>query len=150
MGWNYVFQWAIVLPFELVVASLTVGYWNADINIAVWISTFLLTIIAINVFGVLGFAEEEFWAAIIKLSAIVIFMVIGLVLGELRGRYSRILLNFCSSWWWTRKRHLQRILGGKTLVRSRRIQERIQGRLLRLCHCRFCLLWDRTCWPRRC
>lgn len=92
MGWNYVFQWAIVLPFELVVASLTVGYWNADINIAVWISIFLLTIIAINVFGVLGFAEEEFWAAIIKLSAIVIFMIIALVLGELRGRYSRILL----------------------------------------------------------
>ena len=36
MGWNYVFQWAIVLPLELVVAGLTVGYWNPDINVAVW------------------------------------------------------------------------------------------------------------------
>ena len=82
MGWNYVFQWAIVLPLELVVAGLTVGYWNPDINVGVWITVFLLAIIIINVFGVLGFAEEEFWASILKLSAVVIFMIVGLVLGK--------------------------------------------------------------------
>jgi len=81
MGWNYVFQWAIVLPFELVVASLTVGYWNKDITVAAWITLFLVTIIIINVFGVLGFAEEEFWASILKLIAICIFMFIALILG---------------------------------------------------------------------
>ncbi|KAL5315795.1 hypothetical protein ACEPPN_016666 [Leptodophora sp. 'Broadleaf-Isolate-01'] len=80
MGWNYVFQWAIVLPLELVVASVTTQYWNKDIDPAVWITIFLVAIIAINVFGVLGYAEEEFWSSILKLGAIVAFMIIGLVL----------------------------------------------------------------------
>jgi len=30
MGWNYVFQWAIVVPLELTVASFTVGYWDQE------------------------------------------------------------------------------------------------------------------------
>ncbi len=32
MGWNYVMQWAVVLPLELVVCSMTVAYWNQDIS----------------------------------------------------------------------------------------------------------------------
>ena len=32
MGWNYVFQWVIVLPLELTVCSLTVAYWNPDMS----------------------------------------------------------------------------------------------------------------------
>ncbi|KAH8775978.1 amino acid permease/ SLC12A domain-containing protein [Hyaloscypha sp. PMI_1271] len=92
MGWNYVFQWAIVLPLELVVAGFTVGYWNPDINVGVWITVFLIAIVIINVFGVLGFAEEEFWSSILKLAAVVIFMIVGLILvcggGPSRGIYS--------------------------------------------------------------
>jgi amino acid transporter len=79
---DYVFQWAIVLPLELVVASFTVGYWNEDINVAVWITLFLAFIVIINVFGVLGYAEEEFWSSVLKLAAIVIFMIVGLILGS--------------------------------------------------------------------
>lgn len=33
MGWNYVMQWAVVLPLELTVCGFTVGYWNPDINV---------------------------------------------------------------------------------------------------------------------
>ncbi|CZR56479.1 probable amino-acid permease inda1 [Phialocephala subalpina] len=79
-SWDYVFQWAIVLPLELVVAGLTVGYWNQDINVGVWITVFLLAIVIINVFGVLGFAEEEFWSSVLKLGAVCIFMVVGMIL----------------------------------------------------------------------
>lgn len=82
MGWNYVFQWAIVLPLELVVAGFTVGYWNSEISVAAWITVFLVAIVVINVFGVLGFAEEEFWSSVLKLAAVVIFMIIGLILGR--------------------------------------------------------------------
>lgn len=107
MGWNYVFQWAIVLPLELVVAGLTVDYWNPDINVAVWITVFLVIIIIINVFGVLGFAEEEFWASVLKLAAICIFMVIALVLGKLLLPTSMALAHGYSSWRWTKQRHLR-------------------------------------------
>lgn len=75
-----VFQWAIVLPLELVVAALTINYWDVDVNIATWITIFLVAIIVMNVFGVIGYAEEEFWSSILKLSAIVTFIIIGVVL----------------------------------------------------------------------
>ncbi|KAH7145490.1 amino acid permease/ SLC12A domain-containing protein [Dactylonectria estremocensis] len=80
MGWNYVFQWLIVLPLELTVVSFTVQYWNKDINEAVWITFFWVFIIFVNIFGTLGFAEEEFWSSCFKLAATVIFMIVAVVL----------------------------------------------------------------------
>jgi yeast amino acid transporter len=44
------------------------------------VTIFLLVILVFNVFGVLGYAEEEFWASLLKLSAVVIFMIIAFVL----------------------------------------------------------------------
>ncbi|PSR76033.1 amino acid permease-domain-containing protein [Coniella lustricola] len=92
MGWNYVFQWAIVLPLELTVCGLTIQYWNPDISVAVWITVFLVLIIIVNVFGTLGYAEEEFWASLLKLAATVIFIIIAFVLvlggGPSSGQYS--------------------------------------------------------------
>ncbi|KAH7069454.1 amino acid permease/ SLC12A domain-containing protein [Paraphoma chrysanthemicola] len=81
MGWNYVFQWAIVLPLELVVAGLTVQYWDGakNVSLAVFITVFWVFIILINVWGTLGYAEEEFWSSCLKLSATVIFMIIALI-----------------------------------------------------------------------
>jgi len=61
-----------------------VGWWNPDINVAVWISLFLAVIVFINIFGAIGFAESEFWASCLKLAAVCIFMVVGLVLGQSR------------------------------------------------------------------
>merc|ERR1711939_899143 len=67
-------------PLELVVAGLTVEYWEVGLNVGVWITVFLVALILINVFGVLGYGEEEFWASALKLAAIIIFMIIALVL----------------------------------------------------------------------
>ena len=94
MGWNYVFQWAIVLPLELLVAGFTVQYWDGakGVNVAVFITAFWLFICFINIWGTLGYAEEEFWSSCIKLGATVVFMIIALVLvlggGPSNGMYS--------------------------------------------------------------
>ncbi|KAF2134180.1 amino-acid permease inda1 [Dothidotthia symphoricarpi CBS 119687] len=94
MGWNYVFQWAIVLPLELVVAGITVQYWEGaqNVHLAVFIVIFWVFIILINVCGTLGYAEEEFWSSCLKLGATVVFMIIALVLvlggGPSSGQYS--------------------------------------------------------------
>lgn len=92
MGWNYVFQWAIVLPLEITVAGLTVEYWEAGVHQAAWITLFWAFIILINVWGTLGYAEEEFWSSLLKLSATVIFMFIALIMvlggGPDSGRYN--------------------------------------------------------------
>ncbi|KAH7304027.1 amino acid permease/ SLC12A domain-containing protein [Stachybotrys elegans] len=91
MGWNYVFQWLIVLPFELVVCSFTVSYWDDQTSGAVWITLFWVVIIVVNIFGTLGYAEEEFWSSCFKLAAVVIFMIIAVILicggGPSGGQY---------------------------------------------------------------
>lgn len=93
MGWNYVMQWAVVVPLELTVAGLTVEYWQVDVNVAVWITVFLVIIILLNVFGVLGYGEEEFWSSVLKLAATVIFIFIAIVLvcggGPSNGLYNQ-------------------------------------------------------------
>lgn len=81
----------IVLPLELTVVSFTVQYWNKDVSVAVWITIFWLGITIINIFGTLGYAEEEFWSSAFKLGATVIFIIIAIVLvcggGPKSGRY---------------------------------------------------------------
>jgi amino acid transporter len=81
MGWNYFLQWFFILPFEIVVASFTINYWTqGSIHPAVFMAVFLIALTLISCFGTLGYAEEEFWSSFLKLSAIVIFIIIGLVL----------------------------------------------------------------------
>ena len=93
MGWNYVFQWLVVVPLELTVCAISISYWNTEVSPAVWISVFWAFLIIVNVFGTLGYAEEEFWASLLKLCAIVVFMIICFVLvlggGPAGGRYDQ-------------------------------------------------------------
>ncbi len=68
--------------------------------LAVWIATFLATIVFINVFGTLGYAEEEFWASLLKLVATVIFMIICFVLVLGGGPSSGMYNEFWGSRLW--------------------------------------------------
>ncbi|TGJ82404.1 hypothetical protein E0Z10_g6362 [Xylaria hypoxylon] len=92
IGWNYVLQWLVVVPLELTVCSISISYWNTEISPAVWITVFWVFIIFVNIFGTLGYAEEEFWSALIKLGATIVFIIIAFVLvlggGPSTGRYS--------------------------------------------------------------
>jgi yeast amino acid transporter len=74
MGWNYALQWLIVLPLEIVAASITIDYWDSPVNKAVWVTIFLHLIIIINFFGVKGYGESEFVFSIIKVIAVVGYM----------------------------------------------------------------------------
>jgi len=79
MGWNYVLQWAVVLPLELTVASSTVAYWTDAVPLGAWVTIFMILIFVASVFGTLGYAEEEFWSSCLKLFVIVLFIFIGIV-----------------------------------------------------------------------
>ncbi|CAK7272969.1 histidine permease [Sporothrix epigloea] len=97
MGWNYAFQWLVVLPLEIIAASMTVTYWNPELNKAIFVTIFLVIIVGINLFGVKGFGEAEFVFAIIKVTAIVGFILLGIVIniggtptdGYIGGKYWR-------------------------------------------------------------
>ncbi|RAL60313.1 hypothetical protein DID88_000089 [Monilinia fructigena] len=55
MGWNYAIQWLVVLPLEIVAASITLSYWPgaASTNSAAWVTIFFV-IAAVIGFIVLG------------------------------------------------------------------------------------------------
>lgn len=96
MGWNYAMQWLVVLPLEIVAASITVNYWNhGQVNNAAWVAIFLVLITSINLFGVKGYGEAEFVFSIIKVIAVIGFIILGIILnvgggpngGYIGGRY---------------------------------------------------------------
>ena len=80
MGWNYALGWLVVMPLELTAAGLVINYWSASINIGVWITIFLIALVIINLFGVRGYGEIEFTMSIVKVIAIIGFIILGIVL----------------------------------------------------------------------
>lgn len=80
VGWNYALFWVVVLPLELVACSMTINFWQSDINSVVWVAVFYVLIIALNLFDNRGFGEFEFIASIIKLIAIIGFNILAIVL----------------------------------------------------------------------
>jgi amino acid transporter len=92
MGWNYAMNWLVVLPFELTTAGITIGFWTqkvdpvtgdvgaASINVGVWITIFLLSVVVVNIFGVRGYGEVEFALGCIKVAAIIGFIILGVII----------------------------------------------------------------------
>lgn len=95
MAWNYSLQWLIGLPLELVAGAITINFWNDKINSAAWVTLFYLLIAFINVFGVKGYGEAEFVFSLIKVVAVVGFVILGIIItcgggpqgGYLGGKY---------------------------------------------------------------
>lgn len=95
MGWNYALQWIGVLPLEVLAGAMTIGYWNKEINKAIFVTIFLVIIFIINLFGAKGYGEAEFIFAIIKVTAVVGFILLGIVIniggtpteGYIGGKY---------------------------------------------------------------
>ncbi|CAI7678859.1 unnamed protein product [Penicillium pancosmium] len=95
MGWNYALQWLVVLPLEIVAASITIDYWSPGISNAAWVAIFWVMIVSINMFGVRGYGEAEFVFSIIKVVAVVGFIILGIILncgggpegGYIGGKY---------------------------------------------------------------
>ena len=90
MGWNYAMQWLIVLPLEVVAAAITVEYWNVSISPAAWVAIFLTIIISINLFGVRAYGEAEFVFSLVKVIAVIGFIILGIILdigGGPSGQY---------------------------------------------------------------
>lgn len=79
-GWNYAMQWLFVMPLEVMAASITLEYWNLPIPGWVSISIFLLIIITINLCGVKAYGEAEYGFSILKVTAVIGFIILGAVI----------------------------------------------------------------------
>ncbi|KAF8211435.1 amino acid permease/ SLC12A domain-containing protein [Mycena galopus ATCC 62051] len=80
MGWNYWYNWTVVLPAELSAAAVLINYWNTSVNNAVWITIILLVVIGINMCGAGVYGEAEFIFASIKVITITGLIILGIVL----------------------------------------------------------------------
>ncbi|PVH97629.1 AAT family amino acid transporter [Periconia macrospinosa] len=82
MAWNYALSWLVTLPLEIVAASITLNFWEGSrsTNPAAWVTIFLVVIISINLFGVKGYGEAEFVFSIIKITAVVGFIILGIII----------------------------------------------------------------------
>ncbi|GAA5948850.1 hypothetical protein JCM21900_003448 [Sporobolomyces salmonicolor] len=80
LGWNYWYSYAITLPTEITAAALVIQFWRDDINVAVWITVFLVVIISFNFLGVRAYGEAEFWFSIIKIVTILGLILLGIII----------------------------------------------------------------------
>ncbi|KAJ5619500.1 Amino acid transporter [Penicillium lagena] len=90
MGWDYAIGWLVILPFELTAASITIRFWRDDLNMGIWVAVFLAVLSVIQIFGIRGYGEVEFILGIIKVTAIIGFIILGIVIdcgGAPKGGY---------------------------------------------------------------
>ncbi|KAA1088612.1 hypothetical protein PGTUg99_006712 [Puccinia graminis f. sp. tritici] len=80
VGWNYWYSFAVTLPTEITAAGIVIKYWTQSVNVAVWITIFLVATTTVNFFGVKWYGEAEFFCSAIKVAAIVGLIILGIVL----------------------------------------------------------------------
>ena len=78
LGWNYWYNWAITVAFELVAVQFIMKFWFPDIPGVYWSAIFLAIIFGINALTVKGFGESEFFFSLVKVLAIIAFIIIGI------------------------------------------------------------------------
>ena len=78
-GWMYWLNWALTGIAELSAVGLYVQYWWPTMPTWATVLIALVVVLVINLLSARAFGEFEFWAAIAKVGAIVVFLVVGLV-----------------------------------------------------------------------
>lgn len=80
IGWSYWFAWIVTGIAEVVAIAGYSKFWWPDSP--AWLPALVVTglILVVNLFSVRNFGEIEFWLALIKLAAILCFIVVGVVL----------------------------------------------------------------------
>ena len=63
MGYLYWYSLGILVPYEIVAASLVIDYWPNSVPLAAWITIMLVVIVVLNYMPVGVYGETEFWFA---------------------------------------------------------------------------------------
>ncbi|TFB01264.1 Proline-specific permease [Trichoderma ghanense] len=93
-GWNYWYAYTMLVAAEASAAAIVLDYWKAHVNVAVWIAIVLIVLLALNLFAAAIFGEAEFIFASIKLIALFVLCIIGLVLFFGGGPNQHHILGF--------------------------------------------------------
>lgn len=82
VGWLYFLNWSTTVIADITAVALYMHFWAAFVPIPQWLLALiaLAIVFAMNIASVKLFGEMEYWFAIIKVGAIVIFGLIGIFL----------------------------------------------------------------------
>ncbi|OJJ07634.1 hypothetical protein ASPVEDRAFT_142333 [Aspergillus versicolor CBS 583.65] len=80
MGWLYVYSLGILVPYEITAGALVIDYWDSPVNVAVWITIFMVFIIGLNFLPVSYYGESEFWFSSIKVLTIAGLLILSFIL----------------------------------------------------------------------
>jgi L-asparagine permease len=80
-GWMYFLNWAMTAIVDSTAIALYVKYWSAFSSVPQWLLALiaLVVVVSLNLISVKVFGEMEFWFALIKVTALVVFLLVGIV-----------------------------------------------------------------------
>lgn len=108
VGWSYWITWVTYVPSEMIAAGIIMNKFVPSVDTTLWAVLFGLIITIINLFHVEKFGETEFWLALVKIIALMLFCIVaaiilfGLAGGEPLG--TSVLLGsggFAPEGYWT-------------------------------------------------
>ncbi len=80
IGWLYWFFWAIVIPIEALIGADIIHGWVPFIPVAALTFIIIGLLTLTNIYSAKMFGEFEYWFAMIKVAAIVLFLVLGILI----------------------------------------------------------------------
>ncbi|KAI3076773.1 hypothetical protein CBS147353_4711 [Aspergillus niger] len=80
MGYLYWYSLGILVPYEVVAASMVIDYWHPNVNLAVWITIMLVVIVLLNCLPVGVYGETEFWFSGIKIITLIGLLLLSFIL----------------------------------------------------------------------
>lgn len=79
-GWNYWYNWVIIVVVEMVVGFLIMKYWFFNVSGFIWSIVFLVIIVGLNIFLLKVYGELEYWFVGIKVVIVIIFLIVGVLM----------------------------------------------------------------------
>lgn len=79
IGWLYWWYWTLLMAWEAYVAGMILNIWFPVIPVEMFTLIATLLLVSVNFFNVKSFGEFEFWFALIKVVAIVCFIVLAVL-----------------------------------------------------------------------
>ncbi|OMJ27858.1 Lysine-specific permease [Smittium culicis] len=81
-GWNYWFVWSVVVGSELVACGIIMKYWLPNVHPVIWGLVAAVIIFSLNIIHVGGFGESEFWFSLLKVIAVIAFIIVGVLVSS--------------------------------------------------------------------
>lgn len=77
LGWNYYLNWLVVIPLEIVTATMTIKYWTTTINPDAWVPIFIVVVLLLNISSRV-YGEAEYFFNLCKVLMVSGFIIFGI------------------------------------------------------------------------